>query len=211
MVRTVIYLLALLAIVSPSNADDRRSVLFDAVLDFDRDGTADRAAIILKGKRDDGWQQEEGYAYPLAGEDQVELVVFLGAGAEALELSRTPSFRSEFLVDERMFSWIQPMEVTSKGSLKLNSAYQPGASNTREQTLTLVWRSGEAVVAGYTIGWETREGAGTCDVNLLSGKAVLIEGIDPSGPAKRLEGSFKPVPLRKWSEKTRPKVCDELG
>jgi hypothetical protein len=203
--------LGIAAAASSGKADQGPKPLFDAVLDFDRDGAADRAVIILKGQSGTQPEQPDGYAYQLDTGESVELAIYLNGGSSPLDISKPASFVSDFLVDEGRFQWVQPMEVTAKGSLKIRTDYAPGASNTASQTLTLVWRGGRPVVAGYTIAWEGREDAGTCDVNLLTGKAMLFDGVDLSGPAKRLKGRFKPVPLEQWSEKSRPKVCDGMG
>ncbi len=205
-------LLVLSASLAPAMAgsDPKPKSLFDVVLDFDGDGAMDRAVIIATGEHDGDWDPLEGYAYGLQESEEVELAIYLGGGASPLDITKAPSFQAGYLVDEDQYSWIQPMDVTARNSLQLSTAYAPGASNTAEQVLTLVWRGGEPVVAGYSIGWETRNGAGTCDVNLLTGKALLFEGFDLSGPGKRLKGKFKPVPLRDWSEQTRPKACDEI-
>jgi hypothetical protein len=204
--------LAVWLVMVPLNAEGANppKALFDTVLDFDGDGVLDRAVILVTGAHDGDWDPLEGYAYSLQENEDVELAVYLGGGASPLDLAKTPDFRGAYLVHQDLYAWIQPMDVTPRNSLKLSTAYAPGASNTAEQILTLVWRGGEPVVAGYTIGWETRNGAGTCDVNLLTGKALLFEGIDLSGPGKSLKGKFNPVPLRNWSEQTRPKVCDEI-
>ena len=204
-------LAAALGVSGAARAAEPELVLFDTVVDFNRDGLADQAALIVTGAQTSGWEHKAGFAYPLGPARGVELAFYPGAGAGPLDVAAPAAFRLPYLVDEGRFDWVQSLEATAQGSLKVSTAFAPGASDTAEQVLTLVWRKGAPWVAGYTIGWERRDGAGTCDVNLLTGKALLTEGVDPGGPAKRLKGRFKAVPLSGWSEKTRPKVCDGRG
>ena len=132
----------------------------------------------------------------------VDLSIYLGVGDGKLDPSRKPAFRRQgFVLDWPLLA----VESKGKGSLVIVSGCG-GCSNDYSTTLTIVYRGGEFLVGGYTYEWETRESAGTCDINFLTGKGTMLEGIE--GDGKPLAGTFTPVKLADWSDDTRPKACD---
>ena len=83
-----------------------------------------------------------------------------------------------------------------------------GCSNDYSTTLTIVYRGGEFLVGGYTYDWETRDTAGTCDINFLTGKGTLLDGIE--GPGEPMADKFMPVKLADWSETRGPRMRSRL-
>ena len=154
-------------------------------LDMDDDGTMDRVAVV-----------------PDPESTNIDLSIYLGVGDGKLDPSRKPAFRRQgFALDWPLLA----VESKGKGSLVIASGCG-GCSNDYSTTLTIVYRGGEFLVGGYTYEWETRESAGTCDINFLTGKGTMLEGIE--GDGKPLAGTFAPVKLADWSDDTRPKACD---
>jgi hypothetical protein len=95
------------------------------------------------------------------------------------------------------------IETNSKGSLVVHYGCG-GCSNDYETTLTIAHRGGVFVVAGFSLGWETREGSGSCDVNLLTGKGFRSRG---QAKAKPIRAIFIPVRLADWSAEKQTEVC----
>jgi len=175
-------IVALTVIPTAALADNTPKALYEATLDFDNDGTMDRAALV----------QEPGSA-------TTDLYIYLSAGSDALDLSRQPTFLKKDLTRER----IRAFESKSKGSLRVEFGCG-GCSNDYETTLKIAYRGGEFLVAGYTFDWDTRNGIGSCDINFLTGKGVASHGRSKSKPIK---AKFAPVRLADWSEEKRPKAC----
>ncbi|MBP2227382.1 hypothetical protein J2847_000662 [Azospirillum agricola] len=94
------------------------------------------------------------------------------------------------------------MSITPRGSLVVvfqNDAI--GRNRWREQ-LTIAFRNGVLVVAGYTNASRDTldpKGGGSCDLNLLSGKGVR-NGKPIAIPAR-------PVPLADWTQDSVPESC----
>jgi hypothetical protein len=157
----------------------------ELTLDMDDDGTADRAVIVPDPESTD-----------------IDLSIYLGVGYGKLAPWGKPSFqRQGFPLDWPLLA----VERKGKASLVITSGCG-GCSNDYSTTLTIVYRGGEFLVGGYTYEWETRDSAGTCDIDFLTGKGTLLEGIE--GEGKPLAGTFAPVKLADWSDETRPKECD---
>jgi hypothetical protein len=154
-------------------------------LDMDDDGIMDRVVVV-----------------PDPESTNADLSFYLGAGDGKLDPSRKPTFRKEGME----LDWpLLAVERKGKGSLVITSGCG-GCSNDYSTTLTIVYRRGEFLVGGYTYQWDTRYGAGTCDVNFLTGKGTMLDGID--GPGKPIDGKFTPTKLQDWSDETQPKACD---
>ena len=94
------------------------------------------------------------------------------------------------------------------------SRYGCGANKSWDQTLTIVYRGGEFLVAGYARDWDWNshlaDGSvetimGGCDIDFLGGKGVVSDGLDEDTP---IDGNFTPVKLTDWSDDLRPTACD---
>jgi hypothetical protein len=153
----------------------------EVTLDFDRDGKTDRAVIV-----------------PETDTAQAELSIYLAADDESL--SGKPAFRKKIALDGLLLAF----ESKGDGSLILGYGCG-GCSNDYETTLTIIHGDGEFLVAGYAFAWDTRNGIGSCEIDLLAGQGVVTEGLD--GESKPIDG-FAPVRLADWSDDRRPKACE---
>ena len=132
-----------------------------------------------------------------------DLYIYLGAGDDELDLSRNPTFLKKGLTGGAF----SDLESNDRGSLMVRYGCG-GCSNDYETTLTIVSRGGEFLVAGFSYDWDTRESAGTCDINFLTGKGVISKGAGVTEQiVKRFVGKFTPVKLADWSDNSRPKAC----
>jgi hypothetical protein len=155
----------------------------EVTLDIDRDGAMDRAVLV---------ETESGFT---------DLSIYLGAGEGTLDPSRQPTVVKKDMTDGSVNSGL---EVKSNGSLIVTYGCG-GCSNDYEYAIAIVHRHGEFLVAGYTIDWDTRNGIGSCDINFLTGKGFVSEGLE--GKRKPLKGQFTPVKLAGWSEEKEPEAC----
>jgi hypothetical protein len=161
---------------------------YDIALDLDNDGKLDRVAVV---------QHSDS-----AGSD---LYVYLGQGEEKLDLTRKPDLFKKDIATER----VSNLEEGDNGSLLLTYGCG-GCSNDYETTLTIVYRGGKFLVAGFSQDWDTREGIGSCDINFLSGEAMATRGLEDASKAER---KFKPVKLMlaDWSEDEGAVACGFAG
>ncbi|CAN7409286.1 hypothetical protein LJR234_002762 [Mesorhizobium amorphae] len=166
---------------------------FEVALDIDSDGQMDRAMIAQD--TDNG---------------QAELSIYLAAGDGKLDPSRKPSFVKKSLTEDRILA----LESKGKGSLVVTSCFGCGASKSTEATLTIVYRQGKFLVAGYSRDWDwnVQKSNGTvettlggCDIDFLTGKGVASQDLDDGKP---VEGTFAPIALADWSDASRPKPCE---
>jgi hypothetical protein len=94
------------------------------------------------------------------------------------------------------------LETNAKGSLLIKSENAGIGRNRWSQTLTIVYRNKELVVAGLTReAYDTLEpnASHSCDLNFLSGKGKKDgKPVDVKQPAKKLAD---------WSDESLPKEC----
>ncbi|MDB5551792.1 MAG: hypothetical protein JWL86_1776 [Rhizobium sp.] len=192
----------------------KSEVLYQTSLDIDRDGKPDKAALVLVGPGRTDFHELTRDRYGLGQDERVDLYIYLGKGGENADLRQRPDFIRQRIADPERVSWVQPLEVSKSGSLRISAAHQWGSSHDWTEILTVVYRNGEPVVAGFTMGWywnslladdtfETLEGA--CDVNFLTGKGTLTKD---EGKPKPIKGVFKPVKLADWTSAKIPPACD---
>ena len=165
---------------------------FEITLDMDNDGRIDRAVITTNP--DDG---------------SADLSLYLAAGAGKLDPARKPDFVKKALTEDRVLA----LEEKGKGSLVVTSCFGCGANKSWEATLTIVWRNGKFLVAGYSRDWDwnVQKADGTvettlggCDINFLTGKGVASKDLDDGKP---VAGKFRPIALADWSDDKRPEPC----
>jgi hypothetical protein len=183
------WIVALAIVPTSALAADKPGLeaLDEITLDIDHDGRMDRAALVQA-----------------ADNAQADLYIYLAAGNERLDLSREPTFLKKDITGGAISS----LESNGKGSLMVRYGCG-GCSNDNETTLTIISRGGEFLVAGFTFDWDTRYGAGSCDINFLTGKGFISEGAGITEQiVKRFTGKFTPVKLADWSEDSRPEACD---
>ncbi len=104
-----------------------------------------------------------------------------------------------------MFGQRPWLEVSENGSLKLISGNESMGRGRWRQTLTIAYRDNRFLVAGYTLDtWDTLDPklTGSCDVNLLTGKAV-IDGTRTSVK------SMTALPVEEWNMDLQPDECHE--
>lgn len=153
-------------------------VVLNVALDMNGDGRTDRA--VLSGG--DGRLNNK------------DLAIYLDAGEGPIDTARKPSFFRKGLAD----GTVAFLEV--KGKNKSSLAVQfgcGGCTNDYETILTVVYRGGEFLVAGYTLAWEAREDSGECDLNFLTGKGTLVKN---GGKPRAVKGRFAPVKLADWDD-----------
>ena len=206
--------LAIGPVLALAGDQPRAEALYDITLDIDNDGKTDRAVLVLMGPGRTDFDPLTLERYGLSGDESVDLHVYLAAGDEQIDFARKPSFVRKAIVDTEETSWVQPLGIAADGSLKVTSVYAWGASKTWGEKLTIVYRNGEFLVAGYARDWDWNshlaDGSvetlmGGCDIDFVSGKGVLLDGLDDSRP---IDGKFAPVKLADWSTANRPEACE---
>ncbi|WP_422376687.1 hypothetical protein [Roseibium sp.] len=94
------------------------------------------------------------------------------------------------------------MEETEHGSLKVYSENSSIGRDRWEQILTIAYRGGAFVVAGYTYSYYDTldpDAAGQCDVNLLTGKGVHNNN--------QFKTKLPAMKVADWTMETRPPEC----
>ncbi|PVB60916.1 hypothetical protein [Labrenzia sp. 011] len=94
------------------------------------------------------------------------------------------------------------LEATEHGSLKLYSENSAIGRDRWEQVLTIAYRGGRFVIAGYTYShYDTLDpdNSGQCDVNLLTGKGIL--------DGKSFRTSLKTPAVGDWTMDMGPPEC----
>lgn len=219
---TLASIVALAMAALPALAEDkakRREALYEIALDIDRDGRMDRALLVLVGPGRTDFNPLTAERYGLSEDESIDLYIYLAAGDEKLDLARKPAFLKAELIDPEQTPWVQPLESTAKGSLVVTSVYGWGARQSWGESITIVHRDGEFLVAGYGKGWEwstevhkpngewdVETAIGGCDINFLTGKSIMTNGLDDKG--RRIKGTFKPLRLLDWPAWNRPKACE---
>jgi hypothetical protein len=180
-----IWILLLAAIPIRGSAESARSsvVIREVAIDLNRDGKLDRA--VLTRNYDEG--------------SYVDLAIFLGV--DAVNPASAPSFAKRRLASGH----VHEMTAKDNGSLRIESRCG-GCSNDDITVFTIVYRSGQFVVGGFSRSWELRDGsAGSCDVNYLTGKGVASKGLPERN--KVIKMVFKPIRLADWSDGKMPSAC----
>jgi hypothetical protein len=176
--------------------------LYQITLDIDHDGKLDRAALVAPVGT--GFYSADKAWLMLGPNERADLYIYLGRGNERLDLSRKPSFLKKDLIVGERNNQIFALE-SRKGSLIVKTAFNLH-SNWAPETLTIAYRRGEFLVAGYSYSFEMKSGdQGSCDINFLTGKGVASRG---GAKAKPIKARFRPIKLADWSNAKRPKGCD---
>ena len=183
-----------LAIVPMSAlAEPSVETLYEVTLDIDHDGKPDRAVAVEE--TDSG---------------QGDLYIYLAAGDGKTDLSRQPSFLKKAVTEGS----ISGLESRNDGALIVTSCFGCGANKSWAETLTIIHRAGEFLVAGYARDWDWNshmaDGSvetilGSCEIDFLSGKGVASDGLDEGKP---IAAQFTPVKLADWSDDKRPAACN---
>ena len=206
---------ALTVIPSTAFAEEKTEALYEIALDMDRDGKPDRAVLVLTGPGRTDFHPLTKERYGLSPGESVDLYIYLAGGGEKLDPSLEPSFVKKAIVDPERTPWVQPLESDGDGSLLITGVYGWGASKTWGETLTVSYREGEFVVAGYAKDWDWNTHAadgnveteiGGCEIDFLAGTAVATQGLDEE--SRPIEGTFTPVKLADWTGDDLPEACE---
>lgn len=164
-----------------------------ATLDMDHDGRMDRVVVVQD-----------------ADSGEAVLAIYLGAGDEKLDPSRKPTFVKKAVTEGRVLE----LAAKGKGSLTITSCFGCGANKSWEETLTIVYRGGKFLVAGFSRNWDwnvqkadrtVETTLGSCDINYLTGKGVASQDLSDGKP---VAGKFTLKSLANWSADKRPKPCE---
>ena len=187
-------------------ADVKREVVYDITGDFDHDGKPDRAALVIVGPgmtadtsdlaKDRYWVQDN---------EQVSLLIYLGAGDAPLDITKPPSFEKDNLANhEEHYDWAVPLAVNKAGSLQFSMSQGWGSSHESDETLTIGVIKGQPMVIGYDFGWALPQAEGaSCSIDLQKGNAVY----DDSMHKKHLKVKISPVALKDWKAPDYQKIC----
>jgi hypothetical protein len=194
-------LVCCLVLFSAAQADVRNNILYDTVVDLDRNGQPDRVVLFLvdSGRRDAANPDKE--VYMLGEGDRADLLIYLNG-------TTIPTFRKENVVSPGHLAFVLPPKVSGKGSLGIVSSNGFGNTFNTTETLTIVYREGKFLVGGWAQDfYNSREDASShCSINYLAGKAVKRMN---SGGDVPLQGRFRPVALADWDISTQPPVCED--
>ena len=206
--RLMLSLLLCCLVLCPTLAVAREDVLFVVSFDMDHTGTSDRAVLVLVGQgRSDAADPSKDF-YQLGEGERADLLIFLNHGDGPLELSKSPALRKDNVINRDELAFVIPPAVNIKGSLNIVSSNGFGNTLNTTETLTIVYRNGAFLVAGWAQDFYNSrdEVSSHCSVNYLAGKAVRRGN---TGKDVKLKGVFKPVDLMAWITANQPAVCEE--
>jgi hypothetical protein len=160
----------------------------------------DRAVLKLAGPKAAVFSDAAKEFYILGEGESADLEIYRGGRDE-------PDIVKKDMVPADGLRFAMPLEGTDKGSLNVVTSNGFGNTGNETETLTIVYRDGKFVVAGYATSWSLREDSSDCSINFLTNRAVKREGDDAVG--KTLKARFRIVPLAEWSDVTLPGLCEE--
>jgi len=166
-------------------------VLAVATLSFSNDGGLDRAVLV--DNRDSG----------------ADLYIYLGLDSARDDKAPAPKpalVKKDAAWSGGMWGSRPSLGDNGKGSLLIKSGNMAIGRNKWEQTLTVVYREKQFVVAGITRsefdGLDPKAG-GSCDLNLLTGKGKRND--------KPVETKFPAKKFADWNDGDLPKECSFLN
>jgi hypothetical protein len=206
-VRHMLSAFVCLLMASPVCAASREDVLFDVIFDMDHSGILDRAVLVGVGPGRTDFSDPTKDTYPLAEGEHADLLIYLDYGDGPLDLAKAPTLRKQNLINRDSLSFVMPLAVNPKGSLRVISSNGFGNTINTTETLTVVHRDGHFLVAGWAQDfYDSREEQSShCSVNYLAGKAVKRRN---GGKDIALKGAFKPIALAEWGVGSTPVVCE---
>ncbi len=165
--------------INPAN------VLGVVIGDWNNDGGMDRAILVAPENED----------------HDVGLYIYLHDDANGSQLE---IFKPNLVWSGAMWGSTPSLGVNSSGSLQVLSQNQAIGRHRWLQKLTIAYRNGHFLVAGYTYeSYDTLDlNSGlSCDVNLLTGKGVKNK--------KAFKTNQINIKLADWSEHASPEECRE--
>lgn len=199
---------AIATLPATAGETSQTKVISTIAVDFDGDGQMDRADLVQVNPEAGDTSLNSGQDFMVDASERVDLVLTLNA------FSNKPVFIKKQIVDPEEVFLVSALESKSKGSVSLRSCYGCGAMKSWDQTLTIAYRKGNFVVAGYSKSWELNfhtsdrnvDGKqGECDINYLTGRGTASHTADDAKPIK---ARFRMVKLSDWSGDKVPKACE---
>ncbi len=136
-----------------------------------------------------------------------------GGDADLLILAGRPDGGEDLALRAERLVWVggvgqQPgLRITEGGSLQVTSMNEGIGRDRWYQTLTIAWRDGVFVLAGFTYSWyDTLDpaNAGSCDVNLLTGRGELTRGPEGAATTTRFRTAMRGGPVAGWDHAIPP-------
>jgi hypothetical protein len=199
-VRYLTLFVALFAAV-PVQAGTLEAVALDRIVsvasgDLDGDGAIDAALLIAPG-------EDEAH-------DDHALVLLRGTGLDegALQPWRVYADAAWGGLPGGMVGNRPAVAFTDAGSLQLISKNEAIGRSRWYQTVTLAWRDGDLLVAGFTYDHRDTldlDAAGGCDVNVFTGRGVVRE--ETTETTVSLEP--RRLPLDQWLAQGSPTLCPD--
>ncbi len=168
-----------------AGAQGFQDVLSAVTLDFNNDAKQDRA-VLVRNKD----EVADLYLYLAKDVPTPEPVMALALTKKSVVYSGT------------MWGQSPSLDVSAKGSLLIKSGNESIGRNRWLQTLTVVYRNKEFVIAGITYASRDTLEAGndvSCDLNLLTGKGLRN--------GRPIDAKLTPILLADWSDEKLPKEC----
>lgn len=172
--------------VSESHRINPANVLSVVTNDWNNDGGMDRAVLVAPDNQDDD-----------AG-------LYLYLSDSASPPPQLNIFKPNLAWSGVLWGTIPRLALGKSGSIEVHSMNESIGRNRWTQKLTIAYRKGAFVVAGYTYeSYDTLDlnYSFSCDINLLTGK-----GLKNNKPVKTSQPIVK---LADWSNASLPDVCRE--
>jgi hypothetical protein len=195
-------------LVAPA-AHAAEQVLFEIPLDINRSGDLDRAMMVIVGEKLDIKEAVPVEFHALEDGQRADLLIFLDVGADPLNITDPHAIRVEGIARDDGLRFILPPLATAKGSLNVITSNGYGNTFNTTETLTVVWRKGRFLVAGWAQDfYSSREEQSThCSINYLTGKTTVR---NINGKTTNMVTRLLPPLLTEWDSRKRPKFCDDL-
>jgi hypothetical protein len=182
--RIVIAVIAAFALPARAQTPGFERVLSAVTLSL-QDGATDRAVLV--DNRDTG----------------ADLYIYLSVDAAKADAPLKPALvKKDAAWSGVMWGTRPTLDVSDKGSLFVKSGNEAIGRGRWSQTLTVIYRNNDFIVAGLTRSARDTldlKAGGSCDLNFLTGK-----GKRNGKPAKT---KFPATKLADWSDEKLPKEC----
>ncbi|MEZ5536090.1 MAG: hypothetical protein R3F02_10745 [Thiolinea sp.] len=165
-----------------------QQVISSVTTDWNDDGAFDRAVLVDAGS-----------------EDGADLYIYLSdRAAENGDSMKLNVFMPGFAWKGNLWGMQPSLALNDANSLIVRTENTGIGREAWNQKLTVAWRDGQFIVAGYTYDSYDRidpDNVLNCDLNLLTGRGIR-NGKDVTVPVKK-------VPLKEWTYTAVQTVCFE--
>ncbi|MGE0212823.1 MAG: hypothetical protein AB7S41_14095 [Parvibaculaceae bacterium] len=166
------------------------NVLRVVTADWNGDGGMDRALLVQNG-------------------DDADLHIYLSESSGSGP--KLAAYAKAFAWAGSMWGTLPELKLLpNTSSLQVVSQNDAVGRDRWTQTLTLAYRNGAFVVAGYTFSARDTlepDAWSACDVNLLTGKGIVKSEKAPDG--KAFASTTRAMPVVQWTQDTKPQGCPE--